>query len=111
MLLFDVKRVNELFADIIKQVGKETTELLSKEGEIETVIRDINTDFIKRNFAGVIKSIELRVVGSENKIVHLLTEIKKFNDENINEIGVSNLFSTSELTREAKNRKAQCLHQ
>jgi hypothetical protein len=100
------KRVNELFADIIKQVGKETTELLSKEGEIETVIRDINTDFVKRNFAGVIKSIELRVVGSENKIVHLLTEIKKFNDENINEIGVSNLFSTSEQTREAKNRKA-----
>ena len=100
------KRVNELFADIIKQVGKETTELLSKEGEIETVIKDINTDFVKRNFAGVIKSIELRVVGSENKIVHLLTEIKKFNDENINEIGVSNLFSTSEQTREAKNRKA-----
>jgi len=100
------KRVNELFADIIKLVGKETTELLSKEGEIETVIRDINTDFVKRNFAGVIKSIELRVVGSENKIVHLLTEIKKFNDENINEIGVSNLFSTSEQTREAKNRKA-----
>jgi len=100
------KRVNELFADIIKQVGKETTELLSKEGEIETVIRDINTDFVKRIFTGVIKSIELRVVGSENKIVHLLTEIKKFNDENINEIGVSNLFSTSEQTREAKNKKA-----
>jgi len=100
------KRVNELFADIIKQVGKETTELLSKEGEIETVIRDINSDFVKRIFTGVIKSIELRVVGSENKIVHLLTEIKKFNDENINEIGVSNLFSTSEQTREAKNKKA-----
>lgn len=100
------KRVNELFADIIKQVGKETTELLSKEGEIETVIRDINTDFVKRNFAGVIKSIELRVVESENKIVHLLTEIKNFNDENINEIGVANLFSSSEQTREAKNRKA-----
>lgn len=100
------KRVNELFADIIKQVGKETTELLSKEGEIETVIKDINADFTKRIFTGVIKSIELRVVGSENKIVHLLTEIKKFNDENINDIGVSNLFSTSEITREAKNKKA-----
>lgn len=100
------KRVNELFADIIKQVGKETTELLSKEGEIQTVIGHINKDFVKRNFAGVIKSIELRVVESENKIVHLLTEIKKFNDENINDLGESNLFSTSEQIREVKNKKA-----
>jgi len=100
------KRVNELFADIIKLVGLQTTELLSKEGEIQTVISDINKDFVKRNFAGVINSIELRVVPSENKIVHFLTEIKKFNDENINDLGESNLFSTSEQTREAKNKKA-----
>ena len=100
------KRVNELFADIIRQVGKETTELLSKEGEIQTVIGDINRDFIKRNFAGVIKSIELRVVESENKVVHLLTEIKKFNDESINDLGVANLFSNSEQTREGKNKRA-----
>lgn len=99
-------RVNELFADIIKLVGKETTDLLSKEGEIATVIKDINNDFVKRIFTGVIKSIELRVVGSENKIVHLLTEIKKFNDENIYDIGISNLFSADEQTREAKNKKA-----
>jgi hypothetical protein len=48
----------------------------------------------------------LRVVPSENKIVHFLTEIKLFNDENINDLGESNLFSSSEQTREAKNRKA-----
>ena len=100
------KRINELFADIIKQVGKETTELLSKEGEIETVIGDINKDFIKRNFAGVIKSIELRVVPSANKVVQLLIEVKKFNDENINDLGVANLFSNSEQTREGKNKRA-----
>ncbi len=100
------KRLNEVFADIIKQVGKETTDLLSKEGEIEGVIKDINADFVKRNFTGVIKSIELRVVESENKVVHLLTEIKKFNDENINELGAPNLFSLNEQSREAKNKKA-----
>ena len=100
------KRVNELFADIIKQVGKETTELLSKEGEILSVINDVNKDFVRRNFAGVIKSIELRVVASENKVVHLLTEIKKFNDENIYDLGEANLFSNSEQTRESKNKKA-----
>ena len=100
------KRVNELFAEIIKLVGKETTELLSKEGEIQKVISDINKDFIKRNFAGVIKSIELRVVQSENKVVHLLTEIKKFNDENIFNLGEANLFSNNEQAREAKNKTA-----
>lgn len=100
------KRVNELFADIIKQVGKETTELLSKEGEIERVIGAINKDFIKRNFAGVIKSIELRVVPSANKVVQLLMEISKFNTENINDLGVANLFSNSEQSREGMNKRA-----
>ena len=100
------KRVNELFADIIKQVGKETTELLSKEGEIETVIGAINKDFIKRNFAGVIKSIELRVVPSANKVVQLLTEISRFNSENIHDLGVANLFSNSDQTREGMNKRA-----
>ena len=100
------KRVNELFAEIIKQVGKETSELLSKEGEIQTVITDINKDFVKRNFAGVIKSIQLRVVQSSNKVVHLLTEIKKFNDENLYELGMADLFSSDEHTREVKNKKA-----
>ena len=42
------KRVNELFADIIKQIGKETTELQSKEADIIGVISNINKDFIKR---------------------------------------------------------------
>ncbi|MFC5283449.1 ATP-binding protein [Pedobacter alpinus] len=100
------KRINELFAEIIRQVGKETRELMSKEEVIENVIRDINTDFVNRIFTGVIKSIELRVVQSENKIVHLLTEIKKFNDEHIHDIGTSNLFSTNEHTRETKNKTA-----
>lgn len=100
------KRVNELFADIIKQVGKETADLLSKEGEIQGVISDINKDFVKRIFAGVIKSIELRVIPSENKIVHLLTEIKKFNDENTNALGQENLFSLQDQNRDSKNKTA-----
>ncbi len=100
------KRVNELFADIIKLVGKETTGLLSREGEIEKVINGINRDFVKRNFAGVIKSIQLRLVISSNRIVQLLTEIKNFNDENIHDLGEANLFSSNEQTREVKNKKA-----
>ena len=100
------KRVNELFADIIKQIGKETTELQSKEAVINEVIININKDFVKKNFVGVIKSIELRVVPSANEVVHLLTEIKQFNVENLNDLGEANLFSTNELNRDAKNKKA-----
>jgi len=100
------KRVNELFADIIRQIGKETTELQSKEADIIGVISHINKDFVKKNFVGVIKSIELRVVPSANEVVHLLTEIKKFNEESINDLGGANLFSSNELNRDAKNKKA-----
>lgn len=98
------RRVNERFAHIIKQIGKETTDLLSKEGEIQRVITDINKDFIARNFVGVIKSIELRIVSSVNKVVQMLIEIKKFNDENMNDLGTANLFSSPD--QEAKNKKA-----
>lgn len=98
------RRVNERFANIIKQIGKETADLLSKEGEIQKVITDINKDFISRNFVGAIKSIELRIVSSVNKVVQILIEIKKFNEENINDLGAANLFSSPD--QEAKNKKA-----
>ena len=100
------KRVNELFANIIKQVGRETEQLLSKENAIQKVINDINNDFVKRNFAGVIKSIQLRKIPSSNKIVQILGEIKIFNDENIFNLGEMNLFTASEQNREDSNRQA-----
>ncbi|NDV83649.1 ATP-binding protein [Bacteroides sp. 51] len=100
------KRVNELFSNIIKQVGNETDQLLSKEKDIRKVINEINSDFVKRNFAGVIKSIELRMISSSNKIVQLLEEIKAFNDENLFNFGEMNLFNAHEQSREENNKKA-----
>ena len=100
------KRVSELFARIIQQVGNETEQLLSKESAIRKVINDINADFVKKDFAGVIKSIELRMVPSSNKIVQLLGEIKVFNDENIYNFGEVNLFTTNLQNQEENNKKA-----
>lgn len=100
------KRVNELFAHIIKQIGNETEQLLSKENAIRRVIHEINNDFVKRIFTGVIKSIELRMIPSSNKIVQLLGEIKRFNDENIFNLGEMNLFTVDEQSREENNKKA-----
>jgi hypothetical protein len=98
------KRVNERYAEIIKLVGRETTEFTSREGEISKIIRDINDDFEKKNFVGIIQKIELRMDQSTNSIVEILKRIKQFNDEAAGDLGAVNLFSSTD--REAKNKKA-----
>ena len=98
------KRVEERFAHIIRQIGAETNELISKEGEISQVIREINNDFVARNFVGAIKSMELRTGKSANAIFQLLIEIKNFNDENAFDLGPPNLFSQGGQAN--KNEKA-----
>ena len=98
------KRVNERFATIIHSIGKETGTLMSKGGEIQKVINDINKDFDNKNFVGAIQKIELRLDESANKVVQLLLHIKKYNDENAYEIGGFNLFSS--VNQEDKNRRA-----
>lgn len=89
-------RVNERFSHIIRQIGKETGEMLSKEGEIDRVIQKINSDFENRNFVGAIKSMAMRTVESSNKIMKILLEIKTFNDENGMQLGETNLFSSDD---------------
>ena len=98
------KRVNERFATIIHSIGKETGTLMSKGGEIQKVINDINKDFDNKNFVGAIQKIELRLDESANKVVQLLLHIKTYNDENAYEIGGFNLFSS--VNQEDKNRRA-----
>lgn len=98
------KRTNEHFASLIIQLGKETNELVSKEAVIQKVITDINKDFEERNFAGVIKSISLRLSDSANKIVMLLSEIRSFNNEHSTTLGATNLFSIDDT--ELNNKKA-----
>jgi hypothetical protein len=98
------KEVNERFSFIIKTIGKETTDLVSKEGEIQNVITKINRDFVERNFAGVIKKIELMLDISKNEVVQLLKLIKEFNDENTFDLGTANLFSSQD--QDSKNKRA-----
>jgi hypothetical protein len=102
-----VKRVNERFATIIHSVGKETGTLMSKAGEIQKVIVSINNDFDNKNFVGAIKKIELRLDESSNKVVQLLLQIKKFNDEHSYDLGGANLFSS--VDQDSKNKKASDL--
>ena len=97
-------RVEERFAHIIRQIGRETNALIEKEGEISKIINEINNDFISRNFVGAIKSMELKTIESKNKIFTLLVEIKNFNDEHAFNLGKPDLFSTE--NQGDQNKKA-----
>jgi len=98
------KRVNDRFAHIIHLIGRETTELNSKKGEIEKIIKKINDDFVGKNFVQAIKEMEMKTLESSNPIVKLLIQIKEFNDENSFALGKTNLFTSSESN--SKNQKA-----
>lgn len=89
-----VRRVNNRHSDIFRQISSDTTDLTSREGAIQTVVKKINDDFVARNFVGIIQRIEMRVDDSSNKIVQVLRQIKKFNDENSHDLGGVNLFSS-----------------
>lgn len=98
------QRVEERFAHIIRQIGRETNSLIEKEGEISKVINEINNDFVSRQFVTAVKSVELKTIESNNRIFTLLVEIKSFNDENSFDLGRASLFSSNNQT--SKNEKA-----
>lgn len=87
------KHISERYTDIIRRISKEVGDLTRNESEIHKTIKDINDDFVKRNFAGVIKEIALRPLQSSDKLMQLLLEIKRFNDENQYNMGKVDLFS------------------
>ena len=98
------KRVNDRFASIILTIGKETSMLMSKGGEIQKVITEINKDFDSKNFVTAIQKIELKIDESSNSVVRLLLQIKQYNDAHSYDLGGVNLFSS--VDQDAKNRRA-----
>ena len=61
---------------------------------MDGVIQDINRDFVEKNFVGVIKSIELRVNESSDRLMQLLMSIHDYTADNALSIGQLNLFSS-----------------
>lgn len=100
------KRISERYIDIIRRISKEVGDLTKHESEIFKTIKDINDDFNKRNFAGVIKEIALQPDQTNDKIVQLLLEVKRFNEENEYSMGEVDLFSQAQPAREEVNAKA-----
>ena len=101
------RRINERFAEIVTGLGKETTALVSRTGDIQKVISKINRDFVEKNFVGAIDSIELKLDESANSVFVVLRQIKEFNDQHDLDFGAQNLFSSQ--NHELNNQKAVAL--
>lgn len=90
------KRTSEHYKDIIGRISSEVGALMNRRSNVDAIIQDINRDFIEKNFAGVIKSIELRAIESSDKLMQLLIVIHDFTEENAHSIGEMNLFSNDD---------------
>ncbi|QCX52393.1 ATP-binding protein [Elizabethkingia sp. JS20170427COW] len=95
-----ISRIEGYFSEIVETISSETSALLSKEGEIIKIIKEINQDFLAKNFVGAIKSMELRAEKSSNTIFQILLELKDFYDENLYNIGLVNLFSGENIAQQ-----------
>lgn len=97
------RRTSEHYKDILGRVSIEIGALMKRRSDVDGVILDINRDFVEKNFAGVIKSIELRANESSDKLMQLLMSIHDYTVENELSIGELNLFSSD--NRDEVNRK------
>ena len=86
-------RTNILYKDILASLTRETSLLLNSSSQINSVILALNDDFRRKNFAGVIKKIELRAMESSDPIMQLIMSIQNFTIENQLNLGESTLFS------------------
>ena len=87
------ERVSEHYNQILRSVSREVGLLMNHSAQIKGIINEVNQDFQKRNFAGVIRSIELRAEESSDRMMSLLRSIRDFTEENALSIGEINLFT------------------
>lgn len=95
---------SNIYRDILSRAASDFNILLGKESEIQKIVRDINYDFSRKTFAGVIRSIELRLERSNMPIILQLQNITDFWNAHQYDIGELNLFSGEEhedITRES----------
>ena len=97
------RRTSEHYKDILGRISTEIGTLMKRRSDVDSVILDINRDFVEKNFAGVIKSIELRANESSDRLMQLLMSIHDYTVENALSIGELNLFSSD--NRDEVNRK------
>ncbi|TAJ12563.1 ATP-binding protein [Marinilabiliaceae bacterium JC017] len=85
--------VTRKYAMVLNNIVNETNNLLQKEGDIHKIIKKINADFKGSNFVGVVKSIEMRLQESTNKVIQVLRQIRNFQADKGISFGEINLFN------------------
>ena len=86
-------RTSGHYTELLLRISHEMDEVSRNSSEIAGIVKDINYDFREKNFIGAVKSIELRVMPSADKMVILLSQIKVFADEHGYDLDQVNLFS------------------
>lgn len=94
---------SNVYIDIISRVSRDFGDMLVRESEIQKVVKDVNYDFAQKSFAGVIRSIELKLERSNRPIILQLQNIHEFWQENSLELGQLNLFSTDNRSEANKS--------
>ncbi|MDE5653127.1 MAG: ATP-binding protein, partial [Muribaculaceae bacterium] len=85
-----------MYRDILSRVAADFNILLGRESEIQRIVNDINFDISRKTFAGVIRSIKLRLKRSSMPIIVQLQNITDFWNTHQYDIGEMNLFSCEE---------------
>ena len=87
---------SNLYRDILSRAASDFNILLGHESKIIRLVKAINHDFEQKTFAGVIRSIELRLDRSTMPIIMQFQNITDFWNANQYELGEVNLFSNDE---------------
>lgn len=97
-------RVSDHYNRILESIAREVSLMMDKSASIKGIIHDLNHDFRENNFAGVIRSIELRAQETSDPMMQLMKNIRDFTIEHELAMGPLNLFSEGD--REQANAKA-----
>ncbi len=94
--------VTRKYSMVLETIVTETNRLLKREGEVHRVIQKINHDFRASNFVGVVRSIEMRLLESSNRIFQVMREICSFQAENHMSFGEIDLFNRGDSDNDDK---------
>ena len=89
---------NSIYKDVLGLISREYSTLAERESEIQKVVNEVNRDCARRQFAGVIRKIELSLNRSDSAVIRTLQHIHEFWSSHSMEIGEANLFSALEAS-------------
>lgn len=87
---------NSIYKDVLGLISREYSTLAEREAQIQKVVNEVNRDCVRRQFAGVIRKIEISLNQSDSAVIRTLQNIHEFWSKNSMEIGEANLFSSEE---------------